>query len=165
MKPGRTTIAVLVFELLTFACGSDAIRSQIGSPNDLPTASATLHWATVSLPRGSYCWTTRDKEACVDSSQVSVPRRNGRLDGYRTAGGFRVQIVFHPASELKAFDVRLSESPVGTPSRVPDVAPRSFDLPASPPASSGFYLYEITGSWSEGKVTFFLPIQLIVGVA
>src|SRR5438270_11184145 len=60
-----------------------------GQPDPgLPSASATLHSATINLPRGSYCWSGGGKPTCADSAPVDALLRTGYLEPYRTAGGF-----------------------------------------------------------------------------
>jgi hypothetical protein len=135
------------------------------APAQLPTASATLHWATIDLPRGSYCWNSGGQGQCADSAGADQLLRSGYLKPYRTAGGFDVKITFHSASEPNSFNVQLVQSPDGKPSAVTASAPHTFSIGMSPPAATGVYVYLVTGTWAEGDVGFFLTLNLIPGMA
>jgi hypothetical protein len=132
---------------------------------DLPTASATLHWATIDLPRGSYCWNSGGQGECADSVGADQLLESGNLKAYRTAGGFDAKITFHASSQPKTFDVQQIQSPDGKPVRVTETAPNTFSIGMSPPAAPGLYVYLVTGTWAEGDVGFFLALDLIPGAA
>ena len=83
-----------------------------GANSPLPTASATLHWAAIDLPRGSYCWSTGGHAECADSAGADQLLKTGYLKPYTTAGGFDVTITFHSAREPKGFNVQLVQSPM-----------------------------------------------------
>lgn len=136
-----------------------------GAGNPLPTASATLHWATIDLPRGSYCWQGGGHGECADSAGTNQLLKSGYLKPYRTAGGFDVKITFHSASQLNSFNVQLIQSPDGKLGTVLESAPHTFGIGMSPPATPGLYVYLVTGTWPEGDVGFFLTIDLIPGAA
>jgi hypothetical protein len=148
--------ALVIAVVLT---SSSCLRAQ------LPTASATLHWATIDLPRGSYCWNSAGQVECADSAGADQLLKSGYLKAYRTAGGFDVKITFHAGSEPKTFDVQQIQSPGGKPVRVTESAPHTFSIGMSPPAASGLYVYLVTGTWAEGDVGFFLALDLIPGAA
>ena len=131
----------------------------------LPTASATLHWATIDLPRASYCWSSGGHGECADSPGPELLLKNGDLKPYRTAGGFDIRIAFHSTSTLKHFDVLLMVSPDGKAGPVTMTGPETFAIRASPPGASGIYVYVVRGTWPEGSVDFLLAIDLIPGVA
>jgi hypothetical protein len=136
-----------------------------GTSNSLPTASATLHWATIDLPRGSYCWNSDGHGECADSAGPDELLKTGYLKPYRTAGGFDVKITFHSAIQPSTFNVELLHSPDGKVGPVKESGTHTFSLGASPTAPAGTYVYVVTGTWPEGDVGFFLAIDLIPGVA
>jgi len=131
----------------------------------LPTASATLHWATIDLPRGSYCWNSGGQGECADSAGPEQLLKTGYLKPYRTAGGFDVKITFHSSSQPHGFTVQLIQSPDRKPMSVDESTPHMFALRMSPPAVAGIYVYVATGTWAEGDVGFYLTVQLIPGTA
>ncbi|MGZ3487745.1 MAG: hypothetical protein ACXVBY_12860 [Isosphaeraceae bacterium] len=131
----------------------------------VPTASATLHGATVDMPRGSYCWSSGGHGECADSAAPEALLRTDYLKPYRTAGGFDVKISFHSATQPSTFNVQLFQSPDSKVGPVKESSTHAFSLGASPPAASGIYVYVVTGTWPEGDVGFFLALDLIPGVA
>jgi hypothetical protein len=133
-------------------------------PVPLPTASATLHFVQVDLPRGSYCWSSAGKAVCADSAGPDILLEKGYLRPYRTAGGFDVSIAFQSKSELRSFHVELVKSPTGNAS-VKTTTTRTFFLPAAPGVPAGIYVYMITSNWPQGDVSFLLPIDLVPSVA
>ena len=44
-------------------------------------------------------------------------------------------------------------------------ATHTFSLPAATGVPAGIYVYMITSIWPQGDVSFFLPIELVPGVA
>lgn len=150
---------------LVIAIGVCVGGNRLLGAKSLPTASATLHWATVDLPRGSYCWNTGGHGECADSASADQLVVSGYLKPYKTAGGFDVNIVFHSASQPNSFHVQLIQSPHGSISTINESRFHSFMIGVSPPAKAGLYVYVVTGMWSEGDVSFYLPLQLIPGVA
>ena len=165
MKPrqfafgGLVTIAFLAYS----ACGPSPPSST--RSRQLPTASATLHWATVDLPRASYCWNSSGHGICADSAGADQLIKSGYLKPYTTAGGFDVEFTFHSASQPNSVNYQLVQSPDGVLSTINESGPRTFSLAMSPPAKAGLYVFLITGTWSEGDVGFFLPLHLIAGGA
>jgi hypothetical protein len=133
-------------------------------PVPLPTATATVHSVRLDLPRGSYCWSSGGKAVCADSAPADILLDRGYLRPYRTAGGLDVAIAFQSKSQLRNFHVELVKSPQGTGS-VKTTAARTFPLPAAPGVPAGIYVYMITSIWPQGDVSFFLPIDLVAGVA
>ena len=131
----------------------------------LPTASATLHWATIELPRASYCWSSGGHGECADSPGPEMLLRHGDLKPYRTAGGFEAKIAFHSSSTLKHLEVQLMVSPAGKAGPITLTGADSFAIPSSPGVLAGVYVYVISGIWPEGSVDFYLAIDLIPGVA
>lgn len=131
----------------------------------LPTASATLHWATIDLPRGSYCWSSGGHGECADSAGPDLLLKSGQLKPYRTAGGFDAKIAFHSSSAPKSFEVLLMVSPDGTTGPVSLTGQDVIKIGMSPPARVGVYVYVVRGTWPEGSVDFFLAIDLIPGGA
>lgn len=134
-------------------------------PSPLPSASANLHWATIDLPRGSYCWNSGGQGTCADSAGVTQLLESGYLKPYRTAGGFDAKITFHASSQPNAVMVQLIQSPGGKPMTVSESGPNTFSVGMSPPAVSGLYVYVVTGTWAEGDVGFYLALELIPGIA
>lgn len=131
----------------------------------LPTASATLQWATIDMPRGSYCWNSGGHGECADSAGIDDLLATGYLKLHRTAGGFDVKITFHSATQPTSSNIELIRSPDSKATSVAGSLAGSFSLEASPPAAAGTYVYVVTGTWPEGDVGFYLAIDLIPGVA
>src|SRR5260370_8911865 len=77
----------------------------------LPTAAATLHWATIDLPRGSYCWNSGGRGECADSAGANDLLKTGYLKPYLTAGGLDAQITFPSASAPTRFHAHLLPTP------------------------------------------------------
>lgn len=136
-----------------------------GPKAELPTASATLHWATVQLPRGSYCWRSIGHGECADSAGPDLLLKTGYLKPYRTAGGFEVKISFHSTSPLQHLEVRLMQGPGGSAGPIGLSGADTFAIGMSQPAANGVYVYVNTGDWPEGSVDFFLVLDLIPGAA
>ena len=156
---------IVLLGLVIATCGCAWAGGLPGAKNPLPTASATLHWATIGLPRGSYCWNTGGRAECADSAGADQLLKTGYLKPYTTAGGFDVTITFHSASQPNSFNVQLIQSPDGKFATVNESSSRTFSIGMSPPAKSGLYVYVVTGTWSEGDVGFYLTLQLIPGGA
>jgi hypothetical protein len=133
-------------------------------PVPLPTATATLHAIRLDLPRGSYCWSSGGKAVCADSAPAAMLLERGYLRPYRTAGGLDVSIAFQSKSQLRDFHVELVKSPNGD-GPVKTTASRAFSLPTAPGVPAGIYVYLITSIWPQGDVSFFLPIDLVPGIA
>ena len=119
-----------------------------------PTASATMHWATIDVPRGGYCWNSGGQAACADSAGADQLLKTGFLKPYRMAGGSDVRINFQAASKPTAFKVQLVHSPDGKRTAVHEVGSHTFSLGMSPPATTGVYVYVVTRTWPEGDVDF-----------
>lgn len=149
--------------LIIVACTSGDQSSL--EPSGLPTASANLHWATLNLPRGSYCWSSAGRGTCADSAPVDVLLRTGYLKPHRTAGGYRVHIAFHSSSPPISSRIELVKAPGGNSGAVKEPAPLAFDLPVIPSEGTGVYVYLVTGTWREGSVSFFLVLDGIPGIA
>jgi hypothetical protein len=130
-------------------------------PVPLPTASATLNSIRLDLPRGSYCWSSGGHSTCADSAGPDLLLEKHYLRPYQTAGGIEVTFAFQSKSRLRDFRVELVKSPTGA-GPVRTTASKSFTLRSGPP---GIYVYVLTGVWSEGDVGFYLPIDLVPGVA
>lgn len=154
--------AVVASLVLTASCFPGAI---FPAEQPLPTASATLHWATIEMPRGSYCWKSGGHGGCADSADADTLLETGYLEPYRTAGGFDVTISFHSAEQPANFDVKLLLSPDRVVGHVMETGIHTFNLAASPPAEAGTYVYGVSGKWPEGDASFFLAIDLVPGVA
>jgi len=84
----------------------------------------------------------------------------GELKPYSTAGGFDIQIVFHPLFQLRSFAVDLVYGP-GSPSAIVTTAPQTFAQPQVQNDKAGVYVYAVSGRWPEGDVTFFLALNVI----
>jgi len=134
----------------------------------LPTATATLHFATIDLPRGSYCWNTGGSGQCADSAGPDQLLKTGYLNPYKTAGGFDARINFKAAAPPHGFGVQLVLTPAGVsaPRAVPSDETLTFTIPAVTPGAAGVYVYVVTGTWPEsGDVSFFLALDLVPGGA
>jgi len=129
-------------------------------PVPLPTATANLQSVRLDLPRGSYCWSSGGKATCADSAPADMLLEHGYLRPYQTTGGFDVRVTFQSKSELRSFRVERVKSPLGTATEPPTAA-QSFHLPAVPGAPAGLYVYMVTGTWPQGDVSFFLPVELV----
>lgn len=160
MKPRPLLGVAFLFLLGLLMSTAGCVRGE-----GLPAASATLHWATIDLPRGSYCWSAAGHGECADSGGTDQLLSSGYLKPYRTAGGFDVKIRFHSASQPERFDIQLVKSPDGQHAMIRESAPHSFSVVMSPPAPAGLYVYVVTGTWAEGDVGFFLAIELLPGAA
>jgi hypothetical protein len=139
-------------------------KALFAAKNPLPTASATLNWATIDLPRGSYCWQSGGQGECADSAGPDQLLNTGYLRPSRTAGGFDVKITFHAASQPTSFSVQLIQGPGGRGGPVDQSGPDSFSVGTVSPATSGVYVYVVTGTWAEGDVSFYLTLQLVPGI-
>ncbi len=112
----------------------------------LPTATAVIGSTTISLPHGSYCWSSGGQATCADSADPETLLRTGYLKPVTAPAGARVQITF--SAQPSRVAIALGQEPVGSEA--------SFTLPAQ----SGRYVYTITGNWQEGDVGFFLPVDV-----
>ena len=155
---GLLTVAVCALA----ACSGPGIGP--GSSR-LPAATATLHWARLTLPRGSYCWKTGSSGACADAAATDALLKTGYLKPYRTAGGYRVQIAYDSQSPPGSTRIDLITAPTGRGGEVRQSAPLAFDLPVIPAEGPGIYVYSITGTWKEGDVSFLLALDEIPGGA
>jgi len=165
MDMGPRLVVFGAFVITVMLTASSCLPGQAlsGAKNPLPTASATLHGATIDLPRGSYCWNSGGQGECADSAGADQLLKSGFLKPYRTAGGFDVKITFHAASRPNSFNVQQVQSPDGKLAAVTESAPHTFSIGMSPPAAAGLYVYLVTGTWAEGDVGFFLTLDLIPG--
>lgn len=142
--------ALAAIILLAAACSFEAAP--------LPTATAQLHWGSVPLKTGSYCWSSGGRGTCVDAAPVDDLLRMGYLKPYRTAGCFSALIEF--SREPSAFDVALVYSSTVSPGPVSHQG-HQFDITPPP----GTYVYGVSGTWPEGDVSFFLALEVIPGCA
>lgn len=124
----------------------------------LPTASASMELSTIDLPRGSFSWASEGQGQSADSAGPDELLKSGYLKPYRTSGGFDVTITFHAYAQPNAVNVRLFKSPDLTGLPLDVSRSSSFTLRAAPP---GVYVYVVTGTWPEGDVDFYLPIDLV----
>jgi len=153
VKSGLLLIALL---LLLPGC--------VPGTSPLPTARANLHFASIDLPRAAYCWHSGAHGECADSPGPETLLRMGDLKPFATAGGYDIQIVFNPTSQVTSFTVELAYGP-GSPSPIATTAPQTFALPQVSVDKAGVYVYAVSGAWPEGDVTFFLALNLVPGVA
>ena len=147
-------------------CAAGCVPS--ASPAPLPTATATLHFATIDLPRGSYCWNSGGSGQCADSAGTDQLLKSGYLKPYRTAGGFDARINFKADTPPHGFGVQLVMTPAGVPAPRPVKSDETltFSIPAVTPGAAGVYVYVVTGMWpGSGDVSFFLPLDLLPGGA
>jgi len=113
------------------------------------------------MPRGSYCWSAGSAATCADSASVDALLSTGYLEPYRTAGGISARVVFSAEPNTSSF--RLLRGPPGAAPLQGSRA--SISIPTAPPEPTGTYIYDVTGIWPEGRVDFYLSIQLIPGGA
>ncbi len=165
MKTRTVLRAGLLITLAMAACSGPPNSASPSGQDHLPAASASLHWATVEMPRGSYCWKSGGHSDCAVSPGPSQLLATGYLQVYRTAGGFDVKVTFRNASQPDGLKVRLVQSPDGRVVWLTESAPQTFSVAISPPAAAGLYVYEVTATWPEGDVSFFLALQIVPGVA
>ena len=130
----------------------------------LPTATATLHFATIDLPRASYCWSSGGHGECADSAGPDLLLKSGVLKPYRTAGGFEARVSFNPMSPHE-FQAQMVLTPAGVTPVAPATENGAITIPAVTPGAAGVYVYMVTGTWNEGSVSFFLALDLTPGVA
>ena len=156
------TKALLCLLLAVAGCGPFPSSDQ-----PLPTATATLHWATITLPRSSYCWYMNGHGQCADSAGPTALLQSGYLKPYRTAGGFDARINFKAASSVHLFRAELVLTPPNVlPTPVSIKAATTITIAAVPPGNEGVYVYEVTGTWQgSGEVSFYLPLDLVPGTA
>ena len=112
----------------------------------LPTATADIGATHVSLARGSYCWSSGGQATCADSADPETLLRTGYLNPVTVPAAARVHITF--SVQPSRIAIALGQEPSGSET--------SFTLPAQ----AGRYVYTITGSWQEGDVGFFLPVDV-----
>ncbi len=164
--PPAGTLLKGYLSIAALLCATACVPFASSAP--LPTATATLHFATIDLPRGSYCWNTGGGGQCADSAGPDVLLRSGYLKPYRTAGGFDARINFKAAAQPHGFGVQLVMTPAGVPAprAVPSDETMTFSIPEVTPGAAGVYVYVVTGIWTEsGDVSFFLVLDLIPGTA
>jgi hypothetical protein len=123
-------------------------------PAPLPVATADIAGKHVSLPRGSYCWSSWGHGECADSTPPDELLRSGYLKPIIAAGGESVNVAF--SSSPKSVSLQLLWTSSGQPSSVIEGHRIPFNLPAGP----GTYVFVVTGTWHEGDVGFFLPVEI-----
>jgi hypothetical protein len=143
--------------------GAACQPGQVLSRTQLPTASAGLLGIQVDLPRGTYCWSSGGQGECADVASFDDVFRLRHLKPYQMTGGSSVEVVFHSTSELLGSSVELGQAPGLKKEDIGKTMALPIQIPTSPPATTGLYVYVITGQWHEGNVTFLLPIELIPG--
>lgn len=131
--------------MLVSACG-------IG-PAPLPTATADVGATHVSLPRGSYCWSSAGQGTCADAADPDTLFRSGYLKPITAAPGTIANVAFSSKPSTVDHVLVWVANGGGNATSTPGA---SFQLGAQP----GRYLYAITGYWHEGDVSFFLPVDI-----
>jgi len=119
----------------------------------LPTATAVIGSTTISLPHGSYCWSSGGQATCADSAGPDMLLQTGYLKPVTVPAGALVKVTF--SSEPSAVENTLRWAAGGTVFGAASSG-ASFALPSQP----GRYVYVITGKWQEGDVGFFLPVDV-----
>jgi len=138
-------------------CAALVLAAGCAGTTPLPTATAQLHWRTIQLKLASYCWSPLVGQAeCADSAGAEPLLHTGYLVPERTAGCQSALIEF--SSEPKTFDVQLQYSTTGTTGPVAS-KDHTFAVDSTP----GTYVYVVTGTWSQGDVGFYLPLEVIPG--
>jgi hypothetical protein len=143
----RSIAALALIVVVLTACG----------PAPLPTATAALGSAHVSLPRGSYCWSSWGKAVCADSAGAETLLRSGYLKPYEITGGEKTLITLSPSPRTTTAAMAYSD---GGATGAVAFSGGSLVLPSQP----GTYVYSIFGTWPEGDVDFFLAVRLTTAV-
>jgi hypothetical protein len=126
-------------------------------PAPLPTATAALGSAHVSLARGSYCWSSWGKGVCADSAGAETLLRSGYLKPFEIAAGQKALITLSPSPRTTTVAMAYSDN--GALGGVV-FSSGSLLLPTQP----GTYVYSVSGTWPEGDVQFYLPVKLTTSV-
>ena len=136
--------AIVAFVVLGMpACG----------PTSVPTASVTIAGAHLSLPRGSYCWSSWGKAECADSAGPDLLLSTGYLEPRATGPGVSADVEF--SSPPESLDVSRVWSSTGGLGPVGHSGSH-FDLPSQ----RGTYVFDVSARWPEGKVDFLLAVQV-----
>ncbi len=112
-------------------------------PNASAHSDATLGWAHVSLPRGSYCWQSGGTGTCADSPGADTLLRSGYLKPFTIPGGVTARVSF--STGLRQVTMTLAIGPTGG-GNVSHAA--GFNLASVP----GEYVSVISRTWHEGTV-------------
>lgn len=139
-------LGVLLLLIVLWACGFGAVP--------LPTASAVIGSTTISLPRGSYCWLSGGQGTCADAAPPDTLLQTGYLKPVTEPGGASVRVSFSAQAHGLAVEVLWTAS--GKPPGPVHHDESSFNLPVDPDR----YVITITGTFQEGDVGFFLPVDV-----
>jgi hypothetical protein len=142
MKAALAAILLVV----TAACGA--------VPAPLPTATAVIGLTTISLPLGSYCWSSGGQGTCTDSAGPDNLLKTGYLKPVNEPGGATVRVKFSAPTHGLAVNIEWTASGKQLGPVPHDES--SFNLPLNPDR----YVITITGTWQEGDVGFFLPVDV-----
>jgi len=142
MKAALAAILLVV----TAACGA------VSAP--LPTATAVIGSTSISLPRGSYCWSSGGQGTCADSAPPDILLKTGYLQPVSEPGGATVRVRFSAPSHGLGVNIEWTASgkQLGPVSHDEE----SFNLPVD----ADRYVITITGVWQEGDMGFFLPVDV-----
>jgi hypothetical protein len=141
------SLGVLLLLTVLSGCGSSPALQ-------LPTASAVIGSTTISLPRGSYCWSSGGQATCADSASPDVLLKTRYLKPVSEPGGANVRVRFSGQAHGIAVEFLWTAS-----GRKPGPVPydeSGFNLPVDPDR----YVIAITGYFQEGNVGFFLPVDV-----
>src|SRR5438034_7092242 len=78
----------------------------------LPTATAVIGSTTISLPHGSYCWSSGGQATCADSADPEMLLQTGYLKPVTVPAGALVKVTF--SSEPSAVENNLLWAAGGT---------------------------------------------------
>jgi len=138
--------ALAAMLLLAAACSLGAVP--------LPTATADIGASHVSLARGSYCWSSGGQGTCADSAGPDILLKTGYLKPVSEPAGAMVRVKFSAPPHGLAVNIEWTASggQLGPVSHDEE----SFNLPVDPDR----YVITITGTWQEGDVGFYLPVDV-----
>lgn len=120
----------------------------------LPTAKAVIGSTAISLPRGSYCWSSAGQGTCADSADPETLLKTGYLKPVSEPAGATVRVSFSAQAHGLAVDIIWTAS--GNQLGPVNHDESSFNLPADPDR----YVITISGTFQEGDVSFFLPVDV-----
>jgi hypothetical protein len=161
---GRRRVSALALLCSGLALGRCRAAPSPGGIDDqgLPNATATFHWLHLPHHRASYCWQAAAHGFCADVASADAVLRVANVEPFRIAVG-QLSVISFSARPL-TLAVRLLSGPGGQRNVAVASSGLSFNIPHAPQATTGVDIYDVAGTWPQGSVDFYLPIQLIPGV-